>query len=101
VTDPKGIATGYTSNAFGELVAESGPDRGNIRYQRDAGGQVVSVRDAKGQLTSITRDALGRPTHIGWADGQSAAFSHDAAGAIERIHGRLRPAGQPCIRVAR
>jgi YD repeat-containing protein len=48
VTDPKGIATGYTSNAFGEVVAESGPDRGSIRYQRDAGGQVISMRDAPG-----------------------------------------------------
>jgi YD repeat-containing protein len=68
------VATQYTRNAFGEVLTETSPDIGTIQYTRDGAGRVTAVQDARGQISQITRDALGRPaesclrfTVITWA----------------------------------
>ena len=53
VTDPKGVTTRYTTNAFGEVMSEISPDIGTISYQRDANGEVTRIEDARGQITNI------------------------------------------------
>ena len=85
VTDPKGVATGYVTNAFGEVMSETSPDIGTIRYTRDAAGNVIATQDAKGQITAITRDDLGRPTEIRYADHRIATFAYNPAGDVTRI----------------
>lgn len=61
------MATQYTYNAFGEVLTETSPDIGTLRYTRDSAGRVTRTEDARGQITQITRDALGRPTEIRYA----------------------------------
>lgn len=85
VTDPKGVKTTYTTNAFGEVMQEHSPDIGTIKYTRDASGQVISIEDAKGQITQISRDALGRPTEIRYAADHMALFEYNAAGDVVRM----------------
>ena len=80
-TDPKGVQTQYTRNAWGEVVRESSPDIGNLATVRDTNGQAISFTDALGRTTRISRDALGMPTRVllpGTAGTQE--FSYDAAG---------------------
>lgn len=72
------------------MVREASPDIGSISYQRDAAGQVVQVRDAKGQVTRIARDPLGRPVRIEFADGAVTTFTYDAAGFVEEVQDSSR-----------
>jgi RHS repeat-associated protein len=85
ITDPKGVATRYATNAFGEVMSETSPDIGTIEYTRDAAGNITSSRDARGQITSITRDAMGRPVEIRYAADHIATFAYNAAGDLMRI----------------
>ena len=66
-------------------MSETSPDIGTINYTRDAAGQVTAIEDAKGQITRITRDALGRPTEIRHAADHEAYFQYNAAGDLVRI----------------
>jgi RHS repeat-associated protein len=84
-TDPRGIATQYTRNAFGEVMAEASPDMGTVSYSRDAAGNVTASTDAKAQTTQITRDALGRPSVITLADGTTQQLAYDAAGHLSQV----------------
>ncbi len=84
-TDPKGVQTQYSRNAWGEVLAETSPDIGTLSYQRDANGLVTASTDAKGQTTRITRDALGRPSVITLADGKTQQLVYDTAGNISQI----------------
>jgi YD repeat-containing protein len=49
------------------VLSETSPDIGTLRYTRDAAGRVTATEDARGQITQITRDALGRPAEIRYA----------------------------------
>ena len=59
---PRACQTRYQTNAFGEVMSETSPDIGTIAYTRDANGEVIAIQDAKGQISRIERDALGRPS---------------------------------------
>ena len=85
VTDPKGVATQYTRNAFGEVLAETSPDSGTTTYTRDAGGYIASKTDARVQTTTYTRDALGRATLVSFTDGKTHQFSYDNVGNISQF----------------
>ena len=52
VTDPKGVATSYQTNAFGEVMSETSPDIGTIKYTRDAARRRHGIEDAKGQISA-------------------------------------------------
>jgi RHS repeat-associated protein len=83
VTDPKGISTRYTQNAWGETLTETSPDSGTVTYTRDGAGNVTSKTDARGQTTRYSYDDLYRITQIVQADGKQQSFAYDgtAAGA--------------------
>jgi YD repeat-containing protein len=85
VTDPRGVATRYERNAFGELLSETSPDSGNKRYGRNLGGELTSQQDARGQAAQIERDALGRAVRIVHTDGQEVRMAYDAAGALASL----------------
>ena len=87
VTDPKGVASSYQTNAFGEVVAEASPDIGSMAYQRNAAGEVTGITDAVGNSTTLQRDALGRPTGVQYSPDNVVAFSYDQGqtGYLSRI----------------
>lgn len=87
VTDPKGVQTIYETDAFGDVVREISPDIGAMSYGRDVNGDVVVVQDAKGSISAITRDALGRPIEIRHALDHVAYFSYDQgqAGYLDKF----------------
>ena len=76
--DPKGVATSYSRNVWGEVMVETSPDIGTISYQRNAAGEVTSRLDAKGNTTDITRDALGRPLEVRYSATNIARYTWDA-----------------------
>ena len=84
-TDPKGVATQFVRNAFGEVVQETSPDIGSISYVRDLAGNVTAMTDARGQTTTYTRDALGRATAITFADGKTQQFVYDSVGNVSQL----------------
>jgi RHS repeat-associated protein len=88
VIDPKGVQTAYATNAFGEVIQEASPDIGAMSYQRNAAGEVIAVTDAKGDTGTITRDALGRPLQVSYADQAQEFLSYDTAGNVTHIDDR-------------
>ena len=88
VVDPKGVQTTYQTNAFGDVMSETSTDIGTVVYTRDANGDVTGIQDAKGNISRIERDALGRPTSILYAQGHEVTYSYDAAGHVIRVDDR-------------
>ena len=62
VTDPKGIATTYTTSGLGDLLQEVSKDRGTTTYTYDAAGNQITRTDARGVVETTTYDALNRQT---------------------------------------
>ncbi len=58
-------------NARGMKLAQTDMDLGAVTYTRNALGELVSLRDAKLQVTTFTYDKLGRPTGRSAPDGAS------------------------------
>ena len=78
VTDPKGLDTGYTYNAFGELLELDSPDTGTTAFTYDAAGRLATREDARGVVTSYTHDDLGRVTAVDYpGSGEDVAYTWD------------------------
>ncbi|URL59855.1 RHS repeat protein [Luteibacter flocculans] len=60
VSDPEGLATTYTRNAFGDVVDHVSPDTGQSAATFDDAGNVTTATDARGVAVSYTYDALDR-----------------------------------------
>jgi len=73
VTDPKGLGTQYTHNAFGDLLQLLSPDTGTTTYAYDSTGNRTSQVDARGVTSSYAYDALNRLTGISYAGGEPGA----------------------------
>jgi len=85
VTDPKGLATAYTMNGLGELLAQSSPDTGTTGFTFDAASNVKTKLDARGVLATYTYDALNRVTRIDYPD-ETVTYAYDAcANGIGRL----------------
>jgi RHS repeat-associated protein len=77
----------------GRKVAAEDTDRGAWRWTWNALGEVTAVRDAKGQVTRVGHDALGRVTQRTTADG-TATWTWGTAAAQKNI-GRLAALTSP------
>ena len=62
VVDPKLNTWAYSYDGLGRRIAVADPDLGSWTYAYDAASKLVSQQDAKGQITNLTYDALGRVT---------------------------------------
>lgn len=87
--DFKGVTTRYERDAQGNALSETSADIGSQSNQYDARGLPASTQDAQQRQQHITRDALGRPTHIsasGEGASASSSFSYDSHDSIGQIH---------------
>jgi RHS repeat-associated protein len=83
MSDPDSLSTTYQRTAFGEVTAISSPDTGNSDASYNENDQVISRRDAKGQVATFTYDALGRPTTATFASaGDSIAWYYDEPNSL-------------------
>lgn len=68
VVDPKGLATTYAYDGFGQLTTQTSPDTGVTRFTFDRLGNTLSRTDARGVTTQFEYDAVGRTTAVRFAD---------------------------------
>ena len=71
--------TSYTYDAAGNKATETAPD--GSKYIFDADGNVTSVTDAAGHVTSYTYDANGNVASI-TSDGVTSLYDYDADGKL-------------------
>ncbi|CAG0995105.1 putative deoxyribonuclease RhsA [Gammaproteobacteria bacterium] len=62
--DANNQTTSYQYGGLGELLQETGPNRGTIRYAYDSAGNLTQKTDAAGTVAAYTYDALNRPLGI-------------------------------------
>jgi YD repeat-containing protein len=78
-SNPAGIPYRYVYNAHGYLTDAYDPLGNHWIYGWDIDtGNLLSLRDAKGQLTQFTYDVLDRLTSIAYADGAMVSLGYDA-----------------------
>jgi RHS repeat-associated protein len=71
VTDPNGLQTQYTYNAFGDLRQQTSPDTGQTTANHDAAGNLRQSADAEGRQKSLAYDALNRVTTVSYPQDSS------------------------------
>lgn len=77
VTDPRGLATTYTKNAFGEVLTQASPDTGTTVNTYDTAGNLITRADARNETHSYRYDSLNRLTKMEFGNGSSTVFSYD------------------------
>ncbi|UHH09243.1 DUF6531 domain-containing protein [Luteimonas fraxinea] len=87
VEDPKGLATLYERNGFGEVTQLDSPDTGISNSSFDEAGNKSSSVDARGQVSSFSYDALNRLTNV----------SHSGAPALDQryVYDVVQPSCAP------
>ena len=64
ITDPRSKGTIHTRNGFGDVVSLVSPDTGTTTFSYDSAGNVLTRKDAKGQIQTYHYDALNRLTDV-------------------------------------
>lgn len=83
VVDPKGLATTYAYNGFGDPIGQQSPDTGTESYTVDAVGNRLTRTDARGITATSQYDVLNRLTHISYPDPTlDVAYTYDTAPAV-------------------
>jgi RHS repeat-associated protein len=77
VQDPRNLATGYTTDAFGNAVHTSSPDTAGSSASFDSEGRLWTLTDARGKVTTFQYDALNRPQLITYTSGTATQFEYD------------------------
>lgn len=94
ITGPEGQVFERTYNALGAIASERDPNAGEKLVQTNTLGELVAMRDAKGQWMHYAYDALGRKvaqSHDAWATQATWTYGADPAahnvGQLVRISG--------------
>jgi len=83
VIDPKGLATTYTYNGFGELQNQVSPDTGTTQFTYDDAGNVATRTDSRGVTATYTYDALNRLTAVQYPTaGNDIGYVYDTASPL-------------------
>ncbi|MFZ1986986.1 MAG: RHS repeat-associated core domain-containing protein, partial [Desulfatitalea sp.] len=88
VTDAEGHATTYLYDDLGRLVQTNSPDTGMTAYAYDTGGH-LRFKIQNGKSTEHQYDALGRLTHILYADSTQNVTNVYDTGSGQHLVGRL------------
>jgi RHS repeat-associated protein len=85
VTDPQGKVRVMSRDPGDRVVAVDERNAGEVattRYDYDPLGEIVQVTDARGNVTSLGYDWLGRRTSLQNPDAGTTAFHYDGAGNL-------------------
>lgn len=92
VTDPRLLATHYTTTGLGDVTEQDSPDTGTTLYTFDAAGNLETREDARGWTTQYTYDALNRVTQIRYGDNTATRFFYDeGSNGLGRLTRMLDP----------
>ncbi|MBT0570565.1 hypothetical protein KIK84_09500 [Curvibacter sp. CHRR-16] len=83
--DPKGIASTYTRNGWGETVAEQSPDTGATHYTLDSAGRPLTQTNALGQTTRYAYNSAGQLVRKDVENNSTTdtyTYSYDSAGQL-------------------
>lgn len=81
-TDELGAVWEYAYDSAGRLETVKANGRIVEHYERDPDGNVTSVTDREGRLTTIENDTLGRPIAWNYDNGHRDEVKRDAQGAV-------------------
>jgi RHS repeat-associated protein len=76
VADTAAVGTGFGFDAFNRRKVESGADAGTRLRNLNAAGDVTSFTDARGVTFNLTRDILGRVTHVIAPSGATLSYAY-------------------------
>lgn len=77
VQDPRGNTTIYTADGVRGRRSEASPDRGTLTIGRNAAGDINSITDARGKVTTIGYDLERRPLTVTYPTGTPITFEYD------------------------
>lgn len=77
VTDPRGLATTYKYDGFGQLWRQESPDTGVTTFDYNTSGQQTLLTRADGTQLGYSYDALGRVISVGNV-AESRVYSYDS-----------------------
>ena len=78
VTDAKGVNTGYSYDAFGDVTQQVSKDTGTTTYTYDLDGNRLSKTDARGVTAYYSYDDLNRLTGITYPDpSRDVTYTYD------------------------
>ncbi len=77
-SDPRGLATTFDTDAFGQVRGETSPDRGTTTATYDPAGNLKTRTDARGKTLTYSYDALNRLTKIDRPTGTDSTYTYDA-----------------------
>ena len=80
-TDPTGTVT-YTYNGFGEVLTLTNQLGGVTSHTYDGAGNLLTTTNALGKTTSLTYDDHGLPLTVTDARGKTVTFAYDATGNL-------------------
>lgn len=81
VTDPMGVTTAYSYDAFRRCVSVGNPAFGTVRYTYDAAGNLASRANAKGETVAYSYDNYGEVTQTDYPE-FTILDSYDAYGNL-------------------
>jgi YD repeat-containing protein len=82
-SNPTGIPYSFAYNAYGYPTDAYDPLGNHWTYGWDDGaGNLLSMTDARGQLTQYTYDAMDRLTGVAYDDGTAVGLAYDALGGL-------------------
>jgi YD repeat-containing protein len=85
VSDPRLLKTSYTFNGFGKRTAISSPDTGTRKSVFDGAGNLESIRDSRGVVTTYAYDAAQRLIRRGSTSYEYGAPATAASGRLKEM----------------
>jgi RHS repeat-associated protein len=101
-TDPMGFVTTHAYNALGQRISTTDPELRQRQFQYDSAGRLLvlidangvaeetrtynaagyldSIKDARNNLTTISRDGFGRALQVNYPDSSFEAYTFDVSG---------------------
>jgi RHS repeat-associated protein len=94
-TNAAGVSTIVDYDIRGRKIAMSDPDMGDWKYRYNVFGELIWQKDAKGQITTLAYDALGRQTSRVETEGTTIWTYDTAADGTGTWKGKLSSVASP------